>query len=374
MNNALQRLYKTKLALLATIATVVGIALLMLSHWLSPRPGWLWPSELVNDIGASLFSVGLLGIFFQYIGAKDQERDDDDRVRRMLKETAPDMRDAVVDGFAFAPESLTSVASPETLDRIIENCLAIQLGDHELARDAYSDLREQVLRARPRVYDARVSAVLSPWTGGPESGAGSMFVATIRREYRTVPGSPVMRLACVSDPDEYRELLHDPTCAIVWHFRPVGDMDGSSLEAFQLLQFSVDGQQVPSRRAARGKGQVLTVNIGEEVVAAQKPVTLSYTYRTLVQQHGHLLHLDISHPTKGLHVEFLYKDCGIGYVNVLDYIAGAQQPQIAQLPADDPTPSVEINYDGWVFPKGGVALVWVLESELASRPSSKSVK
>jgi hypothetical protein len=41
-------------------------------------------------------------------------------------------------------------------------------------------------------------------------------------------------------------------------------------------------------------------------------------------------------------------------------------PQIAQLPAKDPFPSVEAAYDGSVFPKGGVAFVWVLESELAA--------
>jgi len=86
----------------------------------------------------------------------------------------------------------------------------------------------------------------------------------------------------------------------------------------------------------------------------------------LVQQNGHLLHLDISHPTKGLHVQFSYGDCGIRYINVLDYIAGARRPQIAQLPASDPTPSVEVNFDGWVFPKGGVAFVWVLKSEIQS--------
>lgn len=103
MNNALQRLYKTKLALLATVSAVVGIALLLLSRWLSSRPGWTWYAGVINDIGASLFSIGLLGIFFQYVGAQDQEQADDDRVRRMLKETAPDMRDAVVQGFAFAP-------------------------------------------------------------------------------------------------------------------------------------------------------------------------------------------------------------------------------------------------------------------------------
>jgi hypothetical protein len=80
-------------------------------------------------------------------------------------------------------------------------------------------------------------------------------------------------------------------------------------------------------------------------------VTISYTYRTLVQQNGHLLHLDVARPTKGFHAEFSYGDCGIRYVNVLDYIAGASQPHIAQLPAPDPSPSVEISFDGWVFPK-----------------------
>jgi hypothetical protein len=152
----------------------------------------------------------------------------------------------------------------------------------------------------------------------------------------------------------------------------VGELDGASREVFQLLQFTVDGQPLPSRRAARPKGQVLTVTIGKDIVAAGQPVAIAYTYRTLVRRHGHLLHLDISQPTKGLHLAFQYKDCGIGYVNVLDYIAGAAQPEIAQLPASDPTPSVEVGYDGGVFPKGGVAFVWALESELASRLQADS--
>lgn len=59
---------------------------------------------------------------------------------------------------------------------------------------------------------------------------------------------------------------------------------------------------------------------------------------------------------------------------MLDYIASAQQSQITQFPADDPTPSVEIGYDGWVSPNGGVAFVWTLEPELEqSRPQSRNV-
>ena len=368
MNNALQRLYKTKLALLATISTIAGLALIILSRWLSTRPGWAWYAGVINDVSAGLFSIGLLGIFFQYIGAADQEQRDDDRMLRMLKRTVPDFRDAVVDGFAFAPESLTSVASPKTLDRIIENCLAIQLDDAELAKDAYNDLREQVLRVRPRLYDARVSVTLSPWEDRSTAEPDAMFTTTVRWEYRVVPDSAYLRFACVSDPSEYRALLDDPSFAIVWLLRPDADLPASSTDAFELIQCTVDGRSRPSRRAVSRKGQVVTVALGEHPVTGShpKPVTVAYTYRTVVRQRGHLLHLDISQPTKGLHVEFAYKGCGISSMSVLDYVAGAQQPHITELPPDDPTPNVEIGYDGWVFPKGGVAFVWMLKSELVA--------
>jgi len=71
--------------------------------------------------------------------------------------------------------------------------------------------------------------------------------------------------------------------------------------------------------------------------------------------------------TKGLQVQLWYGDCGIRRVNTLDFIASAQEPRILRSPASVPTPSVEIGFDGWIFPKSGVAFVWVLESELPTQ-------
>lgn len=365
MKSPLQRLYRTKLALLATIATIAGIALLVLAHWLAGQSGLTWTKNIpVADTGSALFTSGLIVIFFEYIDQEDEEARETERLRRVLADSAPDIRNAVVDGFAFAPDSLTSVASPATIDRIIENCLAIQLGDRELASDAYTDLREQVLRSSSRWYDTRVSITLSPWAEGPATGPGSMFAATVRWEYRTVPHDGLVRISCVSDPDEYRQLAHDPSSIDAWHFWPVPGLNGSSPKAFQLLQFTLDGEQLPIHRTARADSQTFTVNLGQEVVAAKRQVAITYTHRILIQRGGHQLHLDLSRPVKGLNVQFAYGDCGIRYVNVLDYIAGARQPYITQLPPTDPTPSVEVSYDGWVFPKGVVAFVWGLDSEL----------
>ncbi len=83
-----------------------------------------------------------------------------------------------------------------------------------------------------------------------------MFVATVRWEYKVVPGSPVMRFACVSDLAQYRELNRDPSVTAVWYFEPVGELDGASPDAFKLV--AVHGRwpdsAYPPNRPGRNAG------------------------------------------------------------------------------------------------------------------------
>jgi hypothetical protein len=125
MQSPLHRLYTTKLTLFAVIGMVLGVALLLLAHLANAAPAWHWLNSLpVTDIGSALFTSGLVVIFFEYIDRQDAEARALVQLRQVLTEAAPQIRDAVVDGFAFNPDSLIDVASPETLDRVIENCLA----------------------------------------------------------------------------------------------------------------------------------------------------------------------------------------------------------------------------------------------------------
>jgi|SRR5579884_2340062 len=370
MKTPLQRLYRTKLVLMATIATVLGVAVLLLAHWTEQQRGGEWVGTLpITDIGSALFTTGLIVIGFTYLDKRDAEERALQQLRTVLTEAAPNIRDAVVDGFAFAPDALTSVASTETLDRIVENCLGLQLGDHDLAHDVYNDLRTQVLKTPERWHDVTASVVLAPWSDAPKGVQSTFFVATIKWEFRVVPQSPVLRFSCVSDPQEYRDLLQDPTSTAAWYFEPVAGLTGASSEAFKLLQLSVDGAERPLRRTARSMSQTFTVNLGNSSASAGKEVTIAYTCRVLVQQRGHLIHFDLSRPTQGLKVDFFYGGCGIRFVNTLDYIAGSSPPRIQSLPASDAVPSVQVAYDGWVFPKGGVAFVWVLEEEMSTQRS-----
>ena len=359
MSSPLQRVYRTKFALLATVSTFAGTALIALAHWAAVQASgaWLrsWP---VNDIGLGLFITGLFGVLFHYVGQRDAEEEHLQRIRRVI-----------VDDLAARPDGLAAMVSSETRDRIVENCLRLQLGDEALAQELYADLREQqLLRTPERRYDMVMSVALAPWAGGPQWGRGAMFVATIRTEYRLTAASPVMRLACVSDLDEYRELLQDPSCTVVHYFEPIGALDGASEEAFQLVELTVDGGPRPVRRTARTRTQVFTVSLGSEAAAAGRTLAIAYTYRVLVQRHGHLLHLDVSRPAKGLRIQFAYGGCGIRHVSVVDYIAGSSQPRLSRLPASGPTPSITVGFDGWILSKAGAAFVWVLEGELGAVP------
>jgi hypothetical protein len=134
------------------------------------------------------------------------------------------------------------------------------------------------------------------------------------------------------------------------------------VDAFELLELTVDGV----RRAVRTGAQVYTASLGDGAMAGDRRVAISYTHRLLIQQHGHLLHLDISRPAKGLRVQFAYGACGIRHVNVLDYIAGSNQTRLSRLPASGPTPSIALGFDGWVLPKAGIAFASVLEREIAA--------
>jgi len=371
MATPLQRLYRTKLLLLAVVFTVIGLVLVLAAKVIPYTVDWLWLAQLpLSELGSALFTTGLIVVGFEYVDRQDAEERALERLRQVLTEQAPMLRDTVIQGFAVEPETLAKVASPETLDQVVNNALAVQLGDRDLAHEVYADLRSQVLRTAERWRDVSVKIDLAPTPDGPASGHGSMFVATIRWEYRVVPLTPVMRFACVSDLTEYRELLDDPTSTLVWYFEPVAGLDAASEEVFELTDFSLDGGSVPIRRHRRSKGQTYLVDVtkalkdqfGVSSEGGSGEVVIAYTYRARVQRNSHVLQIDLAKPSRGFSVRLSYSGCGIRHINVLDYFARPAKPRVSQIGA--PSPSVEVSQDGWVWPKSGVAFAWVLEDEL----------
>lgn len=370
MRTTLEQLYKSKLQLLAVLSMLSGIILLLLTHLVGKTnvPAWLDALPL-TDIGSALFTTGLLAVAFEYIDRKDGDERANERLRHVLREEAPAIRDAVINGFAFAPDDLARVATPETLDQIIQNGLAIRLGDQRFADELYVDIRDQAIRSIERWNDVRVSIRLSMDRRTADGRAGGdpngRLIVTIRHEYTTVPSSQTRRFASVSDRDEYRELTQDGSSTFVWFTNPSGGVDAGSTEAFELVQFNVNGDERPIRRSARKGGQLYTVNLGIPEAERQRPATLSFTYQLTPPAHNRWLYVDVEQPARGLDVELDYSDTNIAQVSMLDFIASSQKSVVTKTPPRVPGKTVGLEFDGWLLPKSGVVFVWTDEADLA---------
>src|SRR5580765_1600597 len=206
MHDTLHRLYRTKLALLAVLLLFLGLALLIFGHWITNQASWHWLTNWpIIDIGSGMFTTGLLGVALQYVDGRDSELRDTERLKRVLAEATPAMRDAVINGFAFEPDDLARVATPEVLDQIVRNGLSLRLGDAGFARDIYDDLQQQAIAVPERLHDARISVHLSPLPmgRGTPNGRTPLFVVTVRWESSLHPKYRNRRFSAVSDIDEF---------------------------------------------------------------------------------------------------------------------------------------------------------------------------
>ncbi|WP_228805406.1 hypothetical protein [Nocardia farcinica] len=371
MNDALTRLLRTKKILAGLMLFVGGVGFMAFGKVLPAvrELGWLTPVPW-SELGAILVGAGLISIWLDGYFEREKQAVDDERLRHMLVEHAPAMKDAVIKGFAFENEDLRRVATPQLLDDIIANSLAMRLDDREFARELYADIRDQAVRSVERWHDAKISIRLNTLNRSTDGALGSSandpsrLVITVRHEYSTVPSSHLRRFVSVSDIDEYRELAQDPASTFAWYYRPGNGIDAGAKEAFELVQFTVDGQERPIRRAARKGAQTYSVNLGIPTDERVQQRTISYTYRLMPAVHNRLLHFDVEQPTRGIDIELDYSDTDIAYVNMIDFIASSQKSIVTKSPETVPGKMIGLQFDGWIMPKSGVAFAWVTNDEL----------
>lgn len=359
------RLRRLKAALLAVSLTLAGILLMMLNAWLAPLQlgSWQWLHALpLGELGGTLFGAGLLSTFFEYTFRRDQEAHTLARFRQIIREEAPAMRDAVVEGFAIHPEDLKRVATPELLDDIAANVMALRLGDEQFAREIYRDIRDQAIRAAERWYNVAVRVRLS--TAVERSTAGTPLLdVTVEWEYTTVPCSATRRFACVSDQAEYNELLADTPATAAWLLQNRPGVDAASQSSYELLELTVDGRSQTIRRSTRKTGQTYSVSLDEDAVQGQ-PVRIRQVIRTVVPQWGHRLFFEVAQPTRDLSVHLDYSDTTIADLRVSDTVATAQSARVTRMPDAVPGKAVTVEASGWLMPHSGFAFTWALQDEL----------
>ena len=356
------RLRRLKAALLAVSFTLAGILLMMLNAWLAPlRLGdWQWLHALpLGELGGTLFGAGLLSTFFEYTFRRDQERAVAERFRQTIRDEAPALRDAVIEAFRFDRQDVARIATPELLDDLVRTSLGLRFGDPAFGREVYADIRHQAMAAEERWYDARVDATLGI-PRGRSSAPTPFFDLRVRWEYTVTPRHRFRKFAVVSDRQRYDQLVAERGETSVWYRRPVPGLAVSDPEVFALEQFTVNGTPVPFTRQVDRVSQVYTVDLGEQVIQQEQAVVISFSFRTRTLRSGHVVHLDIDRPTRGLDVELRYDPEQVGQMRILDFASIGEGGRLTQVPN---TPTLRYRYDGWLFPRAGMVFVWTLPDE-----------
>lgn len=357
------RLRRLKAALVAISLTLAGILLMMLNGWMASLDlgSWSWVHALpLGELGGTLFGAGLLGTLFEYTFRREQEESTVERFRQIIREQAPAMRDAVVEGFAIHPDDLKRVANPELLDDIASNVMSLRLGDEQFAREIYADIRDQAIRAAERWYDVEVRVRLSSILESSTFGT-TLFDVTVEWEYTTVPSGSVRRFACVSDREEYNELRGDVPATSSWFMTPRPGLDASSRDCYELLELTVDGRPQSIRRSARKTGQTYSVTLDAASLSGEA-VRIRQTTRVVTPEWGHRLFFELPQPARGLSLTLDYTDTNIAVVNVTDTIAA--RAVVSHSPAGTAGRELHVDVPGWLLPKSGFSFVWVLKEEL----------
>ena len=356
------RLRRLKAALLAVSFTLAGILLMMLNAWLSPLQleSWQWLHALpLGELGGTLFGAGLLSTFFEYTFRRDQERTVTERFRQTIREEAPTLRDAVIEAFRFDRQDVARIATPALLDDLARTSLGLRFGDPAFGREVYADIRHQAIAAEERWYDARVDATLG-MPRGRSTAPTPFFDLRVRWEYTVTPRHRFRKFAVVSDRQRYDQLVAERGETSVWYRRPVPGLAVSDPDVFALEQFTVNGTTVPFTRQVEEAGQIYVVDLGTEVIADGKPVVIAFRFRSLVPRNGHVFHLNIDRPTKGLDVELSYDADTIERVRLMDFASRGDGGRVSEEPQ---SAVVRYRYDGWLFPRAGLVFAWTLHNE-----------
>ena len=360
-----KRLRKTKAFLLATSLTLAGVLLIMLNGWVSNLNlgVWNWLHALpIGELGGTLFGAGLLSTLFEYTFRKDQEEATVEQFRQIIHEQAPAMRDAVIEGFAIHPEDLKRVSNPDLLDDIAANVMALRLGDEQFAREIYTDIRDQAIRAAERWYDVEVRIRLSSALERSTIGT-PLFDVTVEWEYTTVPSSATRRFACVDNREEYTDLREDLPATSAWMMVPRPGMNASSKESYELLEFTVDGRPQTIRRATRKSGQTYTVHLDAKSRTGEA-VRLRQIFRTITPCWGHRLFFELPQPARNMALSLDYTNTDITHMWVSDTVASARPVHVVRSPQEVTDKVIKVSADGWLMPKSGFAFTWTLEKEL----------
>jgi hypothetical protein len=362
----IRTIYRLKLVRILLILLLLTVILFALSIWsktLAP-PQFAWLQNLpLESLATSCLGVVLIGFAFEWSVRNEAEQ----QLRHVLNEHFQNqvavMSQQIPSAMLTTPEVMKNILAPDVVDGLIRTGLEIRLENAQLAREAYDSFLSHLLNHGERRSNYRCSMYLTSITSSnlPDEIARKYYDASIDVRYDTILQKDIFRFVCVDSMDEYNELLKDPAWELRWMSKPVKAFSREA--AFQVESVHVGDLQLNIRREDSNGKNVIVADHLELQSLQGKMVTVYYRYKVKVKKRGHLLMEHVPCPTHNVVVELDYTHTDIDFVNVLDFFVSKTKPAIRYIPSRQKPQRIQVEVNEWVFPKGGVVFVWVLNAE-----------
>jgi len=334
----------------------------------SPIPtGWEWVRLLPWDsLASACLGSFLVAFAYESFIRKETEAKSDEILGHYFRELHSIIANEITRTIFTDKNIMRRILAPNVVDDVIRTGLEIKLGDDYLAKKVYEDQLSQLLTHKERRKNYRCKIYLAPIKNEQLSDdvRQKYYEGYIDVSYDTVLQKDSFCFTCVANMEDYNTLLNDPDYELRWETELTRDFPELNEAVFDVESITVEGLELNIRRETLGKEFIITAEHVRLSSMIGRSVKVYYRYKVKLQKRGHLLMVHIPCPTQNVVVELDYAHTDIRFVNVLDFFGSRAKSKVRHIPSAQKCHKVEIEVNEWIFPKGGVAFVWVLRSEM----------
>lgn len=267
----------------------------------------------------------------------------------------------------FSKRVVSSMLDIRQVLEVMGACFARVIPNEQLAHDMVRIVQNKaVLPSRHHhnvEYDVTITKL--PVTQADQIST-KFFIVHLDIHYESKIDTEQLRFVLAHSNQIYNTYRNDPT--VVWKWLQVvpPDLIRYADKVMRVRSCHVDGAPLREVPAKGVPGCVQQFDVPAELRDGQMHQH-HYELSVMVRRNGHLMTLNIDHPTRNMRIAVDYGRTDIAYMNVVDSLTSAKPPEIRYAP-DDAAPasahrvSVQLR-DDWILPKSTTAFVWRLEGE-----------
>ena len=259
----------------------------------------------------------------------------------------------------YVPDEEKSISR---IDNIIRHCFQARTHNEELGDAIYYEMFETLFVKEDRQlelrcgfrYDIKIAQLTE--ASNSTTLADTYFQLSTHVEYRKTIRSNIFMIGCASNNAQLAALIEDPHCEYRWI---LGHDDDLVVQRdFKVERMRIDGEDIPITET-KNTGRGYEVWCGNEKLKDKIncEVKIEIDIVTKKAKGNKTFPVYLLYPTRGLEINFNYKNADLKNVRVESFFAG-RHPQPSVSVSKGKFIDIKISDKEWIFPTSGVIFIW----------------